>query len=86
MIKTRLTESLGIEHPVIQAPMAIAAGGKLAAAVSRAGGRSSYLPNPDTEGRNTRDRSRCRHNCCAGGGNRWSRGIACYLHTGPGSG
>jgi nitronate monooxygenase len=38
MITTRLTERLGIEHPVIQAPMAIAAGGKLAAAVSSAGG------------------------------------------------
>jgi nitronate monooxygenase len=38
MIKTRLTEGLGIEHPVIQAPMAIAAGGKLAAAVSSSGG------------------------------------------------
>jgi nitronate monooxygenase len=38
MIKTRLTERLGIEHPVIQAPMASAAGGKLAAAVSSAGG------------------------------------------------
>ena len=38
MITTRLTERLGIEHPVIQAPMAIAAGGELAAAVSRAGG------------------------------------------------
>ena len=38
MIKTRLTESLGIEYPVIQAPMAFAAGGKLAAAVSSSGG------------------------------------------------
>ena len=38
MIKTRLTERLGIEHPIIQAPMAGAAGGKLAAAVSSAGG------------------------------------------------
>ncbi|MCP4767546.1 MAG: hypothetical protein GY875_14870 [Gammaproteobacteria bacterium] len=38
MITTRLTEKLGIEHPVIQAPMAIAAGGQLAAAVSSAGG------------------------------------------------
>jgi nitronate monooxygenase len=38
MVTTRLTESLGIEHPVIQAPMANAAGGRLAAAVSRAGG------------------------------------------------
>jgi nitronate monooxygenase len=38
MIKTRLTERLGIKHPIIQAPMASAAGGKLAAAVSSAGG------------------------------------------------
>jgi nitronate monooxygenase len=38
MLKTRLTERLGIEHPIIQAPMAFAAGGRLAAAVSRAGG------------------------------------------------
>ncbi|MEM9279237.1 MAG: nitronate monooxygenase [Pseudomonadota bacterium] len=38
MIKTRLTERLGLKHPVIQAPMARAAGGKLAAAVSQAGG------------------------------------------------
>jgi len=38
MIKTRLTEKLGIDHPVIQAPMAFAAGGKLASAISQAGG------------------------------------------------
>ena len=38
MIKTKLTERLGLQHPVIQAPMALAAGGKLAAAVSEAGG------------------------------------------------
>ena len=38
MIATRLTERLGITHPIIQAPMAFAAGGKLAAAVSGAGG------------------------------------------------
>ena len=37
-IATRLTERLGIVHPVISAPMAFAAGGKLAAAVSNAGG------------------------------------------------
>ena len=37
-ITTRLTQRLGITHPVIQAPMAIAAGGRLAAAVSHAGG------------------------------------------------
>jgi nitronate monooxygenase len=38
IIKTRLTEKLGVNHPVIQAPMAVAAGGRLAAAVSNAGG------------------------------------------------
>jgi nitronate monooxygenase len=37
-IVTPLTERLGILHPVISAPMAFAAGGKLAAAVSSAGG------------------------------------------------
>lgn len=38
MISTRLTEYLDITHPIIQAPMALAAGGKLAAAVAEAGG------------------------------------------------
>ena len=38
MLTTRLTERLGLAHPVILAPMAFAAGGRLAAAVSRAGG------------------------------------------------
>jgi len=38
MIETRLTKRLGLKHPVIQAPMAFAAGGALAAAVSNAGG------------------------------------------------
>ncbi|MFK5977592.1 MAG: nitronate monooxygenase [Rhizobiaceae bacterium] len=38
MLTTRLTERLGIAHPVISAPMASASGGGLAAAVSRAGG------------------------------------------------
>jgi nitronate monooxygenase len=37
-LRTRLTEKLGIEHPIISAPMAFAAGGKLAAAVTGAGG------------------------------------------------
>jgi nitronate monooxygenase len=37
-ISTRLTERLGITHPVVSAPMDIIAGGKLAAAVSGAGG------------------------------------------------
>ena len=38
MITTRLTEKLGIKHPVISAPMAFASGGRLAASVSEAGG------------------------------------------------
>ncbi|MUL78048.1 nitronate monooxygenase family protein [Mycolicibacterium sp. CBMA 226] len=38
MITTRLTDRLGIEHPIVSAPMALAAGGALAAEVSRAGG------------------------------------------------
>lgn len=38
MINTRLTRDLGLTHPVISAPMAGAAGGALAAAVSRSGG------------------------------------------------
>jgi nitronate monooxygenase len=37
-LPTRLTERLGLAHPVILAPMAYASGGRLAAAVSRAGG------------------------------------------------
>jgi nitronate monooxygenase len=37
-MRTRLTQRLGIEHPVISAPMGNAAGGKLAAAVTEAGG------------------------------------------------
>ena len=38
MLTTRLTERLGIAHPVISAPMANASGGALASAVTRAGG------------------------------------------------
>lgn len=37
-LRTRLTERLGIEHPIISAPMGLLAGGRLAAAVSNAGG------------------------------------------------
>jgi nitronate monooxygenase len=37
-IVTRLTERLGIKHPIISAPMDVIAGGKLAAAVTSAGG------------------------------------------------
>lgn len=38
MLTNRLTRRLGIAHPILLAPMAFAAGGALAAAVSRAGG------------------------------------------------
>src|ERR1700704_536055 len=37
-MKTRLTEAFGIQYPIVCAPMAMVAGGRLAAAVSRAGG------------------------------------------------
>lgn len=37
-LKTALTELLGIEHPVLLAPMGASAGGRLAAAVTRGGG------------------------------------------------
>lgn len=38
MIETRFTRAFGLEHPIVSAPMARVAGGKLAAAVSAAGG------------------------------------------------
>ncbi|WP_085827327.1 NAD(P)H-dependent flavin oxidoreductase [Roseovarius gaetbuli] len=37
-MKTRLTEAFDLTHPILSAPMAFAAGGRLAAAVSHAGG------------------------------------------------
>jgi len=42
MLHTRLTEMLGISHPVMSAPMTMHCGGKLAAAVSQAGGLGSF--------------------------------------------
>ncbi len=38
MLTTRLTTRLGLRHPILSAPMAFAAGGALAAAVTHAGG------------------------------------------------
>ncbi|HRE01461.1 MAG TPA: nitronate monooxygenase, partial [Ilumatobacteraceae bacterium] len=38
MIRTRVTELLGVRHPVLLAPMGDTAGGRLAAAVSAGGG------------------------------------------------
>ena len=37
-MKTRLTERYGLTHPIVSAPMALVAGGRLAAAISAAGG------------------------------------------------
>jgi nitronate monooxygenase len=37
-LRTRFTEQFGVEHPIVCAPMALVTGGRLAAAVSRAGG------------------------------------------------
>ncbi|ORB52633.1 NAD(P)H-dependent flavin oxidoreductase [Mycobacterium persicum] len=37
-LTTRLTEFFGIEHPILLAPMALVSGGRLAAAVTAAGG------------------------------------------------
>jgi nitronate monooxygenase len=37
-IETALTRTLGITHPILLAPMGSAAGGKLAARVTNAGG------------------------------------------------
>jgi nitronate monooxygenase len=37
-IRTRFTEAFGVQHPIVCAPMALVTGGRLAAAVSRAGG------------------------------------------------
>src|SRR6516225_541283 len=37
-LRTRLTERLGIRHPILLAPMGFVSGGALAAAVSAAGG------------------------------------------------
>lgn len=42
MLKTRLTELLGIRYPIISAPMARMSGGRLAAAVSSAGGLGTF--------------------------------------------
>ncbi|MEU1513851.1 nitronate monooxygenase [Streptomyces sp. NPDC005811] len=38
MLKTRLTQAFGIEHPVVLAPMDVVSGGRLATAVATAGG------------------------------------------------
>lgn len=42
MLKTRITELLGIRYPIISAPMVRMSGGRLAAAVSSAGGLGTF--------------------------------------------
>ncbi len=42
MLSTRLTEMFGLKYPVMSAPMALHSGGRLAAAVSQAGGLGSF--------------------------------------------
>jgi len=42
MLRTRITEMFGIGYPVMSAPMAMHSGGRLAAAVSKAGGLGSF--------------------------------------------
>jgi nitronate monooxygenase len=37
-VETRLTRRFGLTHPIVSAPMAFVAGGRLAAAVTYAGG------------------------------------------------
>ena len=54
MLKTRITELFGIKRPVISAPMVKMSGGRLAAAVSSAGGLGTFgcanaLKNTDPE-------------------------------------
>jgi nitronate monooxygenase len=42
MLKTRITDMFGIEYPIMSAPMTMHSGGRLAAAVSKAGGIGSF--------------------------------------------
>jgi nitronate monooxygenase len=52
VIATKLTERFGLKYPIMCAPMALHSGGKLAAAVSKAGALGSFgglHPRKDTE-------------------------------------
>ena len=42
MLKTRITDTFGVQYPIMSAPMTMHSGGRLAAAVSRAGGIGSF--------------------------------------------
>jgi nitronate monooxygenase len=50
MLRTRITETFDIEYPVMSAPMAMHSGGRLAAAVSKAGGIGSFGGIHQTKG------------------------------------
>jgi len=50
MLKTRICDLLGIEYPIIQAPMNWITGANLAAAVSNAGGLGTLGPNAGVTG------------------------------------
>jgi nitronate monooxygenase len=50
MLRTRITEMFGLDYPVMSAPMAMHSGGKLAAAVSKAGGLGSFGGVHQTKG------------------------------------
>ena len=60
-LRTRVTELLGIEHPIIQGGMAWTATAELAAAVSNAGGLgiigAGHMPTDILRGRSRRPRS-----------------------------
>ena len=46
ILKTPVCKALGIRHPIMQAGMACAANGRLAAAVAAAGGLGTIGSNP----------------------------------------
>ncbi len=50
MLRTRITEMFGVEYPVMSAPMAMHSGGRLAAAVSKAGGIGAFGSIHQTKG------------------------------------
>jgi nitronate monooxygenase len=65
-ISTHLTQRLGIEHPVLLAPMGFVAGGALAAAVSAAGGFGMIgggYADPDWLARECAAAGQCRVGC-----------------------
>src|SRR4051812_13227865 len=50
MLHTRFTEMFGLTHPVMSAPMALHSGGRLAGAVTAAGGLGSFGGIPPGKG------------------------------------